>query len=1011
VLCDLEGLTHVEAARLLGWRVGTVKSRQARARARLRDRLARRGLAPSVGVFGAVLEGEAALAPLPRTLSVATARAAAEIAVTGLSVAATAGVASARVVGRVRRWEAVAAMSGAASAAGIVLAGGLIATAATLLLARQPGPASVLPSAPRSAFAGHESGVNADVDPTPAGAVTRIGRQRFSHGDAVTAVAWQPNGTLIASAGMSIVKLWDGATGRIVRELPSHAHWWQSLAFSPDGSRLASGGDDWTIRVWDVATGRVIRVIHSWRHGSGTLLPFPVAFGADGKTVLGGCLDGRIIVWDLGTGLESSELETPPELVQNRPGDRFSCRVAALAISPAGDTLAALFREPGRVRLWDLKTRRLVGTIPTESLDFSCLAFSPDGKTLAWYGRSTEPGADRWGIRLWDLSAGRFRGQLAADRQRQIAFSPDGRRLASTGPDWGVMLWDLETGQPRKTMKGHIDWTTSLVFSPDSATVVTGSRDGSIRSWDTATGQERFGGPLEHWGRAQSAVVAANGRSIVIASSDRIIRTVDLLTGALERSLSVEGKEQSAAALAPDSGRAAVANHATVDLYDLANGRRIWSQAEFQPRPEMPEINGTDTSSLVFSRDGGRLVSLTLDLHNGNRQRATIRVWDAASGRLVSQIVRNGYVEWTSALLEPGRILVLSGRSDQMPGPAGSLEKNFLAFYDTETGRPLREYTASKGYGDALAAAPDGSWLATAYGNWVHIWNAATGELSFTLRGPRYGYWIARLAVSPDGTRVAAVEQLDGRHDSGNVHIWRFADGLRTHELPAQATALAFAPDGKNLVTGGRDGTALVWDLSSPATAPARRPPPDDREIVERWATLARVLAPDLGNEEIVVRIQSLADGGDRTVEFLARRLLDPQIVRADDAEIDRLAAPLADPVPATRLRAAARLEEYGAWPEMTLANVAEGPAPAATLENVRRILRDLFRERRESSVYRVLRQIGSLRARWLLHRLADTLPDDAENNERKRCARETAAELDAARLRMPPVFEEAAEK
>jgi len=996
VLCDIEGRTHVEAARLLGCRVGTVKSRQARARTRLRRQLTRRGLAPSVGLIGGVIAE--ARAAVPHALSNSSAHAVAGFVARGKESTSAGAIARSEVIAKVKRFDTILGASAIQSAAVALLAVVGIATGVAMFMGR--APASAPPRDPPKPQVRAVAHLDAAGDPLPAGAIARLGRRRFSHGDAVTAVAFQPTGKLVASAGSGHVKLWDASSGRLLRELPAHANYWQTLAFSPDGSLLASGSDDWTIRVWDVAKGQPVQMILVYLYGGGgTILPFRIAFAPDGKTLVCGCINGLIIVWDVATGRELFRLEPPPGR-GNAQNDPFAAMISALAVSPDGKILASASHRTG-IQLWDLKERRPLQSIPNDS-SWVQLLFAPDGKTLAWAGRTPQPGSSS-GIQFWDLADNRLRGSLPSERQNYIAFSRDGRRLTATGADRAVRLWDLETGELLKTMTGHTAQTNSVDLSPDGSTVASSSNDGSVRLWDAATGKERFGDPMDHWDQAMSVAVTAEDRSILIASRDRMIRTIDMITGELRRSVPVQGDLLSAAALSPDGNKAAVAEGALVSVYDLSTGRQSWSNTEFQPRPDLPEINDTTTPELVFSGDSNRLVSLTLDSRNGNRQRATVRVWDSATGRLVSQIVRNGYVAAPPVLLDGGRTLVLVETGERTPDQGRSERTSCLGFYETETGRPLREQGSPDRYSSALAAAPDGSWLATAGNDWVQVWDTASGTLAYTLGGMRFAKSVERLAVSPDGTQIAAAERRVGGDHDGMVHVWRVADGRRIHELAADATALAFARDSRSLITCGGDGTALVWDLSSAATAPPARRQPTDREIDERWALLACGYLPHLGDDGgRAPRVDALAEGGDRTVEFLTPRLLDPKLAQKDEAEVASLFHPLTDRDPKVRVQAAARLEQYGVHAEAYLPERAKVSAQAAFLDTERQLLRECFRDRRDERVYSVLRQIGTLRARWLLRRLAEGLPDDVDNRDRKRNAAETAAALDRARLRMP---------
>jgi RNA polymerase sigma factor (sigma-70 family) len=953
VLCDLQGCTHVETARLLGCRAGTVKSRQARARVRLRDRLTRRGLAPDLGAATAFMAGKAARAAVPHALAARAVTAATQAATTRIAAGAGMGLGATRALARICGCRAPLWIKAATPLVAGLLAMFAVASGAGFLARRAPEAAPQREQPKAKTFP--PVPISDLLPPLPAGATARIGPVQLAPGGPVSAVACQPGGTLVASAGSGIVKLWDLTSGLLVRELPGHALWEQTLSFSPDGSLLASGGDDWIIRVWDVKTGRPKLVIPAYRWGGSgpimrPIMPFPIALTPDGKAVAGGCVNGQIILWDVETGQERAHL-APPDAPQAGPIDRFAQTIDTLAISPDAKWLAAASRSIG-IQIWNLNERRLVQTIPNKSAWFQ-LAFSPDSRTLAWYGRSPQAGADAAGIKLWDVVAGRMRSNISVARQRSLAFSPDGGRLVSTGWDRKINLWDLTNNHLLKSMTGHTDEARSVVFSPDGAMIVSGGRDSAVRLWDVATGQERLGGPMMHWDRAMAVAVAPDGRTFVTGSRDRAIRVLNLGPPHSLRSavtLPAGDRDLDAMAMAPDGARAAVAEGANVTVYDLAASQKLWSKAEFLPRPELANIDNTPTPGLVFSADGKRLVSLTLDSRLGNRQRASVRVWDAENGRLISQVTRDGYVDAAPLLIDRGQTLVLVVTRNPADGAGDADWEEFLEFYETVTGGLVREHRTEGSFASALAAAPDGSRLAVEHGSWVQVYDTATGALSFSLGGLRFASRIACLQFSPDGSQIAALES----GHAGTVHVWRLADGKRLHELPAQATALAFTPDGQTIVTCGADGTALLWDLSLEASAPASRPRQHltDQEIEARWTALALRQSPETGNEDRYARIDALAEGGDRTVEFLSARLLDPHLARKDDDEVERLIAPLADADARVRVRAANRLEAAGVWPVMTATDANKEPDRQATVHNARLVLNSRYRERRDDQVY-----------------------------------------------------------
>jgi hypothetical protein len=239
------------------------------------------------------------------------------------------------------------------------------------------------------------------------------------------------------------VIVWNRRTGKKVRQFPGF-----SFAFSPDGRLIACGGrDDQTtlgvIRLYDFAAGKFLREL------SGHLTEVvSLAFTPDGKTLVS-------------VGLTLEGLST------GEPGER----------------------ETRFTRVWDVATGKEKRTVLQER-ESVIRTFSTDGRTL---GSTKGSGGDE--ITLWEAATGGRRAELTGHTKGVwgIAFSADGRTLASAGGDGMVRLWDLPSGKEVGRLEGHKGYVWAVAFSPDGRTLVSGGLDKTAILWDVSriTGRPR----------------------------------------------------------------------------------------------------------------------------------------------------------------------------------------------------------------------------------------------------------------------------------------------------------------------------------------------------------------------------------------------------------------------------------------------------------------------------------------------------------------------------------------
>ena len=295
------------------------------------------------------------------------------------------------------------------------------------------------------------------------------------HGDEIRSVAVSPDGR-VASAGIGTpVKVWDAATGEVGVEFNAHGVTVFCLAWQPDGERIACAGWDGrlhTVWVWDARTGKQVFPLPSG------LACFAVAFSPDGRYLVTGEGNGALQVWDAGTGREVGTLGTHDQDIR---GVVFSRDGGHLA-SSSGD---------GEVKLWDATRldkeyldgkpaprHTLPARVPGPSVN---VAFSPDGKRLA-------TGGEKNLVKVWDVQTGKVLQTLPGHRGDvyTVAFSHDGRWIASGSEDSTVKVWDGRSGELVRTFRGHTGIVTSVAFSPDGRRLISGSRDHTVKVWDVS---------------------------------------------------------------------------------------------------------------------------------------------------------------------------------------------------------------------------------------------------------------------------------------------------------------------------------------------------------------------------------------------------------------------------------------------------------------------------------------------------------------------------------------------
>lgn len=284
---------------------------------------------------------------------------------------------------------------------------------------------------------------------------------REGHAASVNAVAFDPEGLLVASASDDrTVKLWGSAGGNERRTWKTYSSVVWSLAFSPDGGALVTASSSPTIKVWDLTTGN-LRVAM----GQNDTTVYCVAVSLDGLMLASGDMNQRVKVWDTAA----------PELQHTVHG--HTDLVRSVAFSNDGRLLASGSHDR-TVVLWNPRSGRRTSTFRGHAQGVNSVAFSPDDALLASAGSDAT-------IVLWEVASGKIQRTLEEHSAAVIgvAFSPDGSTLASASLDKSVLLWEVETGDVRGKLARHTGGVRTVAFSGDGTRVATADTEGGIYVW------------------------------------------------------------------------------------------------------------------------------------------------------------------------------------------------------------------------------------------------------------------------------------------------------------------------------------------------------------------------------------------------------------------------------------------------------------------------------------------------------------------------------------------------
>ncbi|MEU6121851.1 NB-ARC domain-containing protein [Streptomyces sp. NPDC047123] len=581
-----------------------------------------------------------------------------------------------------------------------------------------------------------------EVDATEAEVLGHIG--------AIVSVSTARN--MVASGGEDgVIRLWDINTGQLLRAHQAHTGWVFATELSPDGLVLASAGDDGAIRLWRTDTGDPIGVLpgHNRRIRS-------LAFAPSGPTLLSGAEDGAVHVWDV------------DRLALLRSMRTVGTPVWSVAIGGDSHSLVAVAGEDEFVRLFDLRTGRLLDERAAHRDWVRSVAFAPGTSALA--SGSGDRSVTVWSAADGQLAIVRRIADLKA-RVRAVALSSHDDLVVAATEEPRIQAFSTEGPAGETQPPPGVDWVRSLART-DDGTVIVGCEDGAVRVW--TGGQSKLRTLASGSNTVWSTQFAADGHAAVVGDGAGGVSVIDTSTGTVRRRLAAaHGRVWSLAG--GGEHVAAACGDGAVRVWSLLD--TAWSLTLNQDTPR--------TWAVAVARSTSRLAASTGDGH--------IRVWDFSTGALLwSQDVHAGRLR-SLAFDDSGDLVVACGGD-------GSVR-----VWDALTGDFKSRFSSPSGW--ARAVTVDGPGHRVAVG-------AGTGDIAvrhlgadrFTSHLAGHTSRILMLGFTSDEDRLVSAAA------DGTVRLWSLREQRQIAKVRVDASlhCAAFEPSTGEVLVGSAAGVVAL---------------------------------------------------------------------------------------------------------------------------------------------------------------------------------------------------------